>query len=152
MFLHDFDCRRAESLVFTAAFLCAFIVTTALASVMGNPTNAIHRYVISLRGPGKSDRTQLRIFVAPAVLDRLSHDFCWHSPVLCPLLVGKVAKIVAQPVSVEEVQAILSYEITHERFGLLQASDSYRTAAGARGIERPLLNILSAQKFRCRDI
>lgn len=152
MFLHDIDCRRAESLVFAAAFLCAFIVTTVPASVMGNPTNANHRSVISLRSPGKSNRTQLRIFVAPAVLDRLSHDFCWHSPVLCPLLVDKVAEIAAQPVSVEEVQAILSYEITLERFGLLQASDSCRTEAGARGIERPQLNILSAQKVRCRDI
>ena len=31
-----------------------------------------------------------RVLAAPQVLDRLSHDFYWYSPVLKPLLVDKV--------------------------------------------------------------
>ena len=30
-----------------------------------------------------------RVLTAPAVLDRLSHDFYWYSPVLRPLLADK---------------------------------------------------------------
>jgi hypothetical protein len=34
-----------------------------------------------------------RVLTAPQVLDRLSHDFYWYSPVLKPLLVDKVGEV-----------------------------------------------------------
>ena len=34
-------------------------------------------------------RDRARVFTEPAVLDRLSHDFYWYSPVLRPLLAGQ---------------------------------------------------------------
>src|ERR1700678_3664862 len=43
-----------------------------------------------------------RVLTAPAVLDRLSHDFYWYSPVLRPLLVDKIAEVAVQPISVDE--------------------------------------------------
>ena len=46
-----------------------------------------------------------RVLTAPAVLDRLSHDFYWYSPVLRPLLVDKIAEVAVQPISVDEVIA-----------------------------------------------
>ena len=50
-----------------------------------------------------------RILTAPAVLERLSHDFYWYSPVLRPQLAPKVGDIVVQTVSVDEVVAVLRY-------------------------------------------
>jgi len=50
-----------------------------------------------------------RVLTAPAVLDRLSHDFYWYSPVLRPLLVDKTGDIAVQPVSVDEVLAVLRF-------------------------------------------
>jgi FAD/FMN-containing dehydrogenase len=50
-----------------------------------------------------------RVITAPAVLDRLSHDFYWYSPVLRPLLVGKNGDIAVQPASVDEVLAVLRF-------------------------------------------
>lgn len=55
-----------------------------------------------------------RVFTAPAVLDRLSHDFYWYSPVLRPMLADKVADVAVQPISVEEVQEILRYAGRHQ--------------------------------------
>ncbi len=55
-----------------------------------------------------------RVLTAPAVLDRLSHDFYWYSPVLRPLLVSKVADIAIQPVSVDEILAVLRFAEEHE--------------------------------------
>jgi FAD/FMN-containing dehydrogenase len=54
-----------------------------------------------------------RVMTAPAVLDRLSHDFYWYSPVLRPLLAGKSADVAVQPVSVDEVLAVLRYAGKH---------------------------------------
>jgi FAD binding domain len=48
-----------------------------------------------------------RVFTSPAVLDRLSHDFYWYSPVLRPRLTGKTADIAVQPVNVEEVLEVM---------------------------------------------
>ncbi|MGA2050017.1 MAG: FAD-binding oxidoreductase [Terracidiphilus sp.] len=48
-----------------------------------------------------------RVFTARAVLERLSHDFYWYSPVLRPLLAGKNGEVAVQAVSVDEVLAIL---------------------------------------------
>jgi FAD/FMN-containing dehydrogenase len=50
-----------------------------------------------------------RVLTSPAVLDRLSHDFYWYSPVLKPLLVDKTADVAVQPVSADEVLAILRF-------------------------------------------
>jgi FAD/FMN-containing dehydrogenase len=50
-----------------------------------------------------------RVLTAPAVLDRLSHDFYWYSPILRPRLADKMGDIAVQPVSVDEVLAILRY-------------------------------------------
>ena len=55
-----------------------------------------------------------RVFTAPAVLERLSHDFYWYSPVLRPLLVEKNGEIAVQPVSVDEVLAVLRFAGQHE--------------------------------------
>src|ERR1700738_3179385 len=54
-----------------------------------------------------------RVLTAPAVLDRLSHDFYWYSPVLRPLLVGKCGDVVVQPVNVNEVLAIMQFAGKH---------------------------------------
>ena len=54
-----------------------------------------------------------RVLTAPQVLDRLSHDFYWYSPVLKPLLVDKVAEVAVQPVSANEVLAVLRYAGKH---------------------------------------
>jgi FAD/FMN-containing dehydrogenase len=50
-----------------------------------------------------------RVLTAPAVLDRLSHDFYWYSPVLRPQLVNKVGDVAVRPVSVNEVLAVMRY-------------------------------------------
>ncbi len=50
-----------------------------------------------------------RVHTAPAVLDRLSHDFYWYSPILRPKLVDKVGDVAVQPVSMEELLAVLRY-------------------------------------------
>jgi FAD/FMN-containing dehydrogenase len=50
-----------------------------------------------------------RVITAPAVVARLSRDFYWYSPVLKALLDDKVADLVVQPVSVEEVCAVLGF-------------------------------------------
>ena len=55
-----------------------------------------------------------RVLTAPAVLDRLSHDFYWYSPILRPQLVDKTADVAVQPVSVEEVLAIMRFAGHHE--------------------------------------
>jgi FAD/FMN-containing dehydrogenase len=50
-----------------------------------------------------------RVLTEPAVLDRLSHDFYWYSPVLRPLLVDKNGDVAVQPKSVEEVLAVMRF-------------------------------------------
>ena len=45
-----------------------------------------------------------RVLTAPAVLDRLSHDFYWYSPILRPQLADKTGDVGVQPVSVEVFQ------------------------------------------------
>jgi len=50
-----------------------------------------------------------RVLTAPAVLDRLSHDFYWYSPVLRPRLADKNGDVAVQPVSVEEVLAVMRF-------------------------------------------
>ncbi len=50
-----------------------------------------------------------RVLTAPAVLDRLSHDFYWYSPVLRPLLANKTAEVAVQPISVDELLAVMRF-------------------------------------------
>jgi FAD/FMN-containing dehydrogenase len=54
-----------------------------------------------------------RVLTAPAMLDRLSHDFYWYSPVLRPKLVSKTAQVAVQPISVDEILAVLRYAGQH---------------------------------------
>jgi FAD/FMN-containing dehydrogenase len=55
-----------------------------------------------------------RILTAPATLDRLSHDFYWYSPVLRPKLAGKCCDVAVQPVSVDEILAVLRFAGRYE--------------------------------------
>lgn len=54
-----------------------------------------------------------RVLTAPAVLDRLSHDFYWYSPILRDQLVRKTAEAAVQPINVEELKAIVRYAREH---------------------------------------
>jgi FAD/FMN-containing dehydrogenase len=49
-----------------------------------------------------------RVIDNPAILQRLSRDFYWYSPVLKKLLDDKIADLVVQPVSAAEVQRVLA--------------------------------------------
>jgi len=50
-----------------------------------------------------------RVITHAATVGRLSRDFYWYSPVLKELLDGKVADVVVQPVSVQEIQDVLRF-------------------------------------------
>jgi FAD/FMN-containing dehydrogenase len=54
-----------------------------------------------------------RVITAPAVVERLSKDFYWYSPVLKKQLQSKTGDIVVQPVNVDEVLAIARYAGEH---------------------------------------
>jgi FAD/FMN-containing dehydrogenase len=55
-----------------------------------------------------------RILTAPAVLDRLSHDFYWYSPVLRRQLASKTGDVAVQPINVEEVLAVSRFAGRHD--------------------------------------
>jgi FAD/FMN-containing dehydrogenase len=55
-----------------------------------------------------------RVLTTPAVVDRLSHDFYWYSPILRPQLAGKTGDVAVQPVNVEEVLAVMRFAGRHE--------------------------------------
>jgi len=50
----------------------------------------------------------------PRLVERLSRDFYWYSPVLKKQLDGKTADMVLQPVSTQEVQNVLAYCYANE--------------------------------------
>lgn len=50
-----------------------------------------------------------RVILDPQVVELLSKDFYWYSPVLRNQLEGKVGEIVVQPHGAEEIQKILGY-------------------------------------------
>ncbi len=54
-----------------------------------------------------------RVITAPAIVERLSKDFYWYSPVLKRQLQSKRGDIVVQPVDVDEVLAIARYAGEH---------------------------------------
>jgi FAD/FMN-containing dehydrogenase len=55
-----------------------------------------------------------RFITTPAVVERLSKDFYWYSPILKPHLEGKHAEAVVQPMNVEEVRNILRFCYEHD--------------------------------------
>jgi FAD/FMN-containing dehydrogenase len=54
-----------------------------------------------------------RVLTQPQVVERLSKDFYWYSPILRPQLESKTADVVVQPLSVEEICRVLKW--CHER-------------------------------------
>jgi FAD/FMN-containing dehydrogenase len=54
-----------------------------------------------------------RVLTAPGVLDRLSHDFYWYSPVLRPILVDKFGDVAVQPITVDEIIGVLRFATQH---------------------------------------
>jgi FAD/FMN-containing dehydrogenase len=50
-----------------------------------------------------------RVILNPQIVEQLSRDFYWYSPVLRKQLDGKLGEVVVQPLSADEVQKILSY-------------------------------------------
>jgi FAD/FMN-containing dehydrogenase len=54
-----------------------------------------------------------RVLTQPQVVERLSKDFYWYSPILRPQLESKSADVVVQPLSVEEICGVLKW--CHER-------------------------------------
>jgi FAD/FMN-containing dehydrogenase len=55
-----------------------------------------------------------RVLVHPQVVERLSRDFYWYSPVLRKQLDGKVADVVVQPLNATEIQNVLRYCHAHD--------------------------------------
>lgn len=55
-----------------------------------------------------------RVLTAPAVIERLSHDFYWYSPILRPKLADKNGEVAVQAASLDEVLAVLRYAGRHE--------------------------------------
>jgi hypothetical protein len=50
-----------------------------------------------------------RVITQPQIVERLSRDFYWYSPILRPLLDGKHADVVVQPLNAAEIQSILRF-------------------------------------------
>lgn len=55
-----------------------------------------------------------RVITQPQIVEQLSRDFYWYSPVLRKLLDGKTGDVVIQPVSALEIQNILRYCHEHD--------------------------------------
>jgi FAD/FMN-containing dehydrogenase len=55
-----------------------------------------------------------RVLTQPQVVERLSRDFYWYSPILKPQLDGKHADVIVQPINASEIQAVLRYCYLHE--------------------------------------
>jgi FAD/FMN-containing dehydrogenase len=54
-----------------------------------------------------------RVITAPAIVDRLSKDFYWYSPILKPKLEAKVGEVAVQPANVEEILAVARFAGEH---------------------------------------
>jgi FAD/FMN-containing dehydrogenase len=50
-----------------------------------------------------------RVILNPQIVEQLSKDFYWYSPVLRKQLDGKIGEVVVQPQSAEEIQKLLRY-------------------------------------------
>ena len=55
-----------------------------------------------------------RVLTQPQIVERLSRDFYWYSPILKPLLDGKHADIIVQPMNTNEIIEVLRYCYRHE--------------------------------------
>ncbi len=55
-----------------------------------------------------------RVSTVPQVVNRLSRDFYWYSPVLRKQLDGKAADVVVHPLNVKEIQDVLRYCYANE--------------------------------------
>jgi len=55
-----------------------------------------------------------RVSTMPQVVNRLSRDFYWYSPVLRKQLDGKIADVVVHPLTVKEIQDVLGYCYAHD--------------------------------------
>lgn len=55
-----------------------------------------------------------RVIVNPQVVEQLSRDFYWYSPVLRKQLDGKLGEVVVQPLDAIEIQKILRYCFAHD--------------------------------------
>ena len=55
-----------------------------------------------------------RVITRPLVVEQLSRDFYWYSPVLRRLLDGKVAELVVEALSTEEIRNVLRYCYAHD--------------------------------------
>ncbi|HTZ60152.1 MAG TPA: FAD-binding oxidoreductase [Acidobacteriaceae bacterium] len=55
-----------------------------------------------------------RVLTAPQIVQRLSRDFYWYSPVLRKQLDGKRADVAVQPLMAEQVREILRYCYAHD--------------------------------------
>jgi FAD/FMN-containing dehydrogenase len=64
--------------------------------------------IASLLGEGE------RVLKTPHVVERLSRDCYWYSPVLRRLLDGKMGDLVVQPLNVAEIQSVLGYCHAHD--------------------------------------
>ena len=71
--------------------------------------DSVHAIAIaSLLGPDS------HVLTHPQVVERLSRDFYWYSPVLRRQLDGKVGDLVVQPLTVPEIQSVLRYCHAHD--------------------------------------
>jgi FAD/FMN-containing dehydrogenase len=66
-----------------------------------------------------SDLTEIlgeptRVLTQPQIVERLSRDFYWYSPILKPQLDGKHADVIVQPLNTSEIQAVLRHCYLHE--------------------------------------
>src|ERR1700674_4536638 len=55
-----------------------------------------------------------RVLTQPLLVEQLSRDFYWYSPVLRKQLDGKTGDLVVQPASVKEIQDVLRYCHAHD--------------------------------------
>ena len=55
-----------------------------------------------------------RVLTQPLVVERLSRDFYWYSPILKPQLDGKHADVIVQPINTTEIQTVLRHCYLHE--------------------------------------
>ncbi len=66
-------------------------------------TDTLHRALVELLGDAA------RVHSTPAIVERLSKDFYWYSPILKRQLEDKRAEIIAQPVATDEVIALAGF-------------------------------------------
>ena len=66
------------------------------------------------KGLAEGIRDEARVLTQPQVVERLSRDFYWYSPILRELLDGKRADVAVQPISVEEIREVLRYCYAHD--------------------------------------